>query len=105
MLEYTNEDIKRQLKQYQLQQPFFNILRNELQQAQQAITDSLRYTDFLPADSRKHIACVIVSRLWSSHEKQRNLFNVTPQECLRLNRNMEIERLSNEVQRVIKENQ
>jgi hypothetical protein len=52
VLEYSSEDIKRKLKQYQLQQPFFNILRNELQLAQRAITDSLQATDFLPADAR-----------------------------------------------------
>ena len=52
MLQYTNEDIKRKLKQYQLQQPFFNILRNELQQAQEAIAESLTFAAFLPSESR-----------------------------------------------------
>lgn len=42
------EEIKRKLKEYQLQQPIFNQTRNELQRANQAVAEAMQHTEYLP---------------------------------------------------------
>jgi hypothetical protein len=54
ILEHTSEDIKRQLRDYQLQLPLFHIMQGELRKAQRTIVEALKCGELLSSEASKY---------------------------------------------------